>query len=104
MTPEELAELKRLAEAANEDTVAWYSEREFQSGFTLWQADAAYAHAADPATILRLIAHIEELEERLDEAEGDLVALDEELSRLNEEMADDALAALSAPSAGGSDE
>ena len=70
MTPEEIAELKQLAEEAQKDVQVngWYSARAFRDALA-YQAgtpfEAEYLAAADPATILRLIAHVEELDARL---------------------------------------
>ena len=66
MTPEEIAALKRLAEAANLMTVpaysaGWFTVEDLRAEHRMGQEDAAYVAALDPATILRLIAHAEGL-------------------------------------------
>ena len=61
MTPEEIADLKRLAEAANVDSgEPWYG-RTWLDINGIYDQDADFVAAIKPETILRLIAHVEEL-------------------------------------------
>ena len=112
MTPEEIAELKQLAEEAQKDVQVngWYSARAFRDAL-VYQAgtpfEAEYLAAADPATILRLIAHVEKVTEQLDELQ-DLNdrALDEFDcdGHLDTRGMRDVIRILSTPSEGGSNE
>ena len=66
MTPDEIAELKRLAEASHEvDSICeWYSPEACED-FDVEPVDAVFIAAMKPETILRLIAHVEALQSKI---------------------------------------
>ena len=65
MTPEEIADLKRLAEAANVDSgEPWYG-RTWLDINGIYDQDADFVAAIKPETILRLIAHVEALQSKI---------------------------------------
>ena len=70
MTPEEITELKRLAEASVEGAgwEPWFEVEDIGVYACMERFDAEYIAAADPATILRLIAHVEEITEDYERA------------------------------------
>jgi hypothetical protein len=90
----DLEELERLARAATPGP--WYKDRDFPEvkqshtrlvavcdpkanwshGMTLCQQDAAYIAAANPATILRLLAHVEGLERKVADQNEVVLAVD----------------------------
>ena len=69
MTPEEIAELKRLAEASQavNPVAEWYSLESCED-FDVLPVDAVFIATVTPKTILSLIAHAEDLQARIDRA------------------------------------